>query len=305
MKYTLSIIFTLLTAHLFAQIIDENSVQVVAYWNLGEQQTYSVTTQKLKISGSDTTSNETVSYDVDIKVIDSTETSYLLEWRYYNYSTNSKQEFLKKLMEMSENMKIVIETDEFGVFVGVKDWEKVRDYIGKTIKKLKAEFKSVEGIDKVFEQIKDSYSSKGAIETFALKEVQQFLHFHGIVYELNVEVETPVTVPNAYKQNEVLNGIWSAALEEINEEDGSFILKSVQEIDPEELTDATFEYLKFIAKSTGVPSPDKEEIGLLQNVTTTVSSILDLGWPVFSMQQKIVSAKESISTETRTIEWKE
>ena len=119
-KYYLVIFFILKTLSIFAQINPADStVQVIGYWKKNEKQSYTITTDIIKLSESDTASRETIKYDVDILIIDSTAESYTIEWFYKNYSVNTDNKFIKKMTSMAQDMKVVIKTDEFGSFIEV------------------------------------------------------------------------------------------------------------------------------------------------------------------------------------------
>jgi hypothetical protein len=60
----------------FGQInMADSTAQVITYWEKGEKQNYSVTTENIKIKGSDTTSKEMTTYNVEITVLNTSEKS--------------------------------------------------------------------------------------------------------------------------------------------------------------------------------------------------------------------------------------
>ena len=116
-KLFMTFVLSIFSMPLFAQInMADSTAQVISYWNVGDKQSYDIVTQKLKIEEGDTTSNEIVTYEVNITVLDSTENSYTVEWFYHNYQTNSEVEFMRKCIELSNNLKVIIELDKYGTF---------------------------------------------------------------------------------------------------------------------------------------------------------------------------------------------
>ncbi|WP_223267239.1 hypothetical protein [Polaribacter sp. IC073] len=100
-----------------------STVQVVAYWSKLEKQSYNISYEKLKIKNNDTISREIMKYEVDIKVIDSTNNSYTSEWFYKNFTIDTDYELVKKLTAISKDISVTIKTDELDTFIEVVNWE--------------------------------------------------------------------------------------------------------------------------------------------------------------------------------------
>jgi hypothetical protein len=66
-----------------------------------------------------------------------------------------------------------------GAFLEVVNWKEVRDHIKKSTKILKNELKDVPDMHKMVTQIESMYLTKAAIESVAIKDIQQFYTYHG------------------------------------------------------------------------------------------------------------------------------
>lgn len=305
MKKIFTLILTAFTTAAAAQInMADSSAQVVSYFNLGEKQSYSVSLQKIKITGTDTVSDELMTYDVDITIVDSTANSYVIEWFYHNYKTNSSNEVIRKVTTLSENLKVLIETNELGVVKGVKNWEEISKKITKIISQIKTENKDKPELIKIIEQIEAKYTSKSGVENGSIQDVQQFHSFHGGKYVLGQVIEFPLNVPNMYYPEKPFDSKVKVSLDEIYPTEDNFIIRSTQEIDAEQLTKTTLDYLKSISDKMGTTEIKREDIGLLTNVTQTSSRIHGTGWLIYSIQTKIVEAVGAKSIEERIIEIK-
>lgn len=305
MNKLFTIILTVFATTAFGQInMQDSTAQVISYWSIGDKQSYSMSLQKIKLKGTDTTENVLMTYDVDVTVIDSTGNSYLVEWFYKNYKTNSTNEIVKKITAHSEDIKVVIETDEFGAIKGVKNWKEVSDYMKKSIQPIKDEYKNVPQLAQMFNQMEGMYTTKEGIEAAAIQDAQQFHTFHGGKYLLGEVLEIPLQVPNMYNQNNPLDSKVTLYLDELNPDDNNFIIRSSQEVDSDQLTDVTYNYLKSMSKSMKSPEPKKEDIGQLTNLTTTASRIHGTGWLIYSIQTKTVEAPGATNIEERIIEIK-
>jgi len=303
MNKLFTIILSILFTSAFGQInMVDSTAQVIAYWDIGEKQSYSISLQKIKLKETDTTSNEIITYDVDITVLDSTENSYTIEWFYHNYKSNSTNEIVKKITSLSEDLKVIIETDELGVVKGVKNWKEVRNYLKKSMSEIEDDFKDIPNMDKMFKQIERMYSSKEAIESAAIQDVQQFHTYHGGKYLLGEILEFTMQGPNIYNPQKPFDLNATMYLDELNPDDNNFIIRLSQEVDSEQLTNTTFEYLEQMAETMGTKAPKKEEIGQLTNITTTASRIHGTGWLIYSIQTKTVNTTGATNVEERIIE---
>ncbi len=305
MKYIfLSSIFLLKAFAGFAQInMADSTAQVISYWDKGDKQSYTITEEKIKIKGSDTTSKEMTKYDVEITVINADEKSYTVEWLYKNVSTNSKDFATQKLIGMSNNTKVIYKTDEMGVFEEILNWKELKDFILSATATLKKEYSHMDGMDKVIKQVESTYTTKDAIQAAVAKEIQQFHTFHGAKYTLGELLEGQIKVPNIYG-TEPFDSRFTVYLDEINEEDNNYIMRSTQEINKEQLTNATYEYLTKMAKSLKVEIPKKSELMELKNESLTSSRIHGTGWVIYSIQTITVAAEESTQINERIIEIK-
>ena len=223
-KLTIICLILTINLHLFAQLnMNDSTAQVIGYWDKNEKQSYSITSEKLKINGTDTLSREQTSYTVDITIVDSTADSYLIDWMYKDYKINTDNELMKKLSTLAQDMKVTIRTNEMGVFQEVVNWKEVRDYMLQATRLLKNEVKDIPNMDKVISQIEGMYSTKSAIEAGAVKEIQQFYSFHGAKYVYGEEYESDMKVANLYG-GEPFDTHVTVWLDELNPEDNNFIL---------------------------------------------------------------------------------
>ncbi|NRB52025.1 MAG: hypothetical protein HRU41_30410 [Saprospiraceae bacterium] len=194
----------------------DSSVQVISYWNLRDKYEYSVHLQKLKYTKEDTTANETMTYDVEVSVIDSTDNSYTVRWYYKNFKSDAQNPIVQKLAAVSEDIAVDIKLDELGAIAAVENWEEVRDYIVKSIDSMKNDLNLIPGLDKVLQQIAGMYSTKASIEASAIQDVQQFHNFHGGKYLLSEPATGIIKTPNLYNPEKLFDTEISVRLEEFS-----------------------------------------------------------------------------------------
>jgi hypothetical protein len=303
-KFTVLSLLSLFITPLFAQInMADSSVQVISYWDKGEKQNYAITLEKIKIKGEDTTSKELISYDVEVSVTGATKNSYTVQWDYKNFKTNDKNEFTQELSKINKNMQVIYKTDEMGGFIEVVNWKEIKAYNQKAVAVLKKKFGTAPEIEKMLKQIENTFSSKEAIEAASIKDIQQFHSFHGGKYKLHEEISDKIKVPNVLT-NIPFDADYSLYLDEINETDNNYILRSSQVVDSTQLMDATFQFLGNLAKSMNIKAPTKEDIKGLSNEIQLASRIHGSGWVVYSVQTTTVNSDNQSNIEERIIEVK-
>ncbi len=282
----------------------DSSAQCIAYWSKGEKMTYSVNTSKLKIKGTDTTSAEAGSYLVDITVLDSTAKSYTIAWKYRNYQLGTDNPIAKRLADMYRNMTVKVRTDEMGSIKEVVNWKELRDETNryyKTLMKEVKELNSLPGFKQMMDQMMKSYSSKEAIEGLAVADIQQFHSFHGAAYTLNEQLNGSIKIPN-FLGGEPFDADVTLVMDELNAEDGNYVLRMSEEVNQQQLQQATLAYMKSMAKSLGVEAPGPEAVGSLGRTVELAARIHNTGWPIYSIQTKTVEGEGQTQIEERIIE---
>jgi hypothetical protein len=303
-KKLLSTLFLATGLTTFGQInIADSTAQVITYWDKGEKQNYSVTTKKIKLKGTDTASKDITTYDVEITVLNQADKSYTIQWLYKDIKTNSTNQTIQKLMNITQDMKVIFKTDELGAFTEVVNWKEIRDYIQKATTSLSKEFAVILEMDKLLKQIAVTYSSKEAVESAAIKDIRQFHTFHGAKYKLGEVLKGQLKVPNLLG-TEPFDSDFTIYLSEINEADNNFIMRATQEVNKEQLTNATFDYLIKMANIMKIKSPKREDLKDLKNETLTASRIHGTGWIVYSVQTTTVTSDNLTNIEERIIELK-
>lgn len=312
MKITSKIILLIalfFTIGSFAQINAENStVQTITYWDLGEKQEYSITYEKLKIKENDTISKESLSYDVDVVVIDSTANSYTIEWNYKNHETSNPDLTFQKLMGATDGLKVRFKTDEMGMFQEILNLNEVQDYVKKTFDKLEKSLDSTpKETELFFNNMKNMFTSKEVIESLILRDIQAFHTFHGGQYTLGEVVESQIEIDNVFGGKPFLADI-TLTLEDIDLEEDNYVLKYYQHVDPEQLKTVVEDVSKQLSEN--VYEEDKkidfDMFGIegLENEVYVGSVIHNSGWVLYTVYTKSIAVKNYTTLETLTIEIK-
>lgn len=306
MKQFLTILFFILfNTTTFAQInLKDSTVQAIGYWDKNEKQSYTITTDKFKISEGDTISKSQLTYDVDITIVDSTANSYVIEWKYSNYRVTGGELIRQKIDAVFQDLTIRFKTDEMGSFEELLNWQEVRDHLKKTSTLLLQEFKNEPKLMEVMAEVGKVYNSKENIESIAINDIQQFYMFYGGKYIKGETTEANIQIPNIFG-GKPFDADVVLYLDEINEKDENYILRYEQTVDEKQLLAAVTEYVSKIAKTAGKTAPKDLGIKNLVNELQIGSRIHDYGWVIYSVSTKKVTAEGIENVEERVIEIKD
>lgn len=304
-KYLISIILFSFTTEAISQMnFQDSTVHVVAYWNLGESYEYEYSLQKLVLEDTDTLSNETISCDIQVTVIDSTVNSYVVRWLYKNFETDSQNIIEKKITSVADGLTLDIKLDEYGVIQGVQNWEEVRDYMHKSFDKLEDDVGSNPLIVMDFDQMKRSWETKSSIERVALRDAQQYYNFHGAELSLKDTLDGVVKTENTNFVSTPFDTYVGMVLVEMDSEYDEFVVKYYCEVDSKQLTETTFNYLDRVAASKNEKFLPREQFEELKNSTESMSLIHNSGWLIKSMSWVEESMKGRTKFQITTINMK-
>lgn len=305
MRILLSFILLLLNIPLSAQIsMADSSAQAITYWSKGDKEVYSISLEKIRLKGADTSSKDRISYEVELSVLNQGDKSYTVQWLYKNFSSDNNSPAVQKLISLSKDLKVLYKTDEMGVFKEVLNWKEIREYMHKASKQLSQDLSANPEAQELLKQSLAIYSSKEAIEAAAIQDIQQYHAFHGARYSLGEVLESRLKLPNLYS-TEPLDCEVMVYMDELNEQDNNFIVRSEEQVNKEQLIDATLAYLLKMPQTVKDTPLTREDLKDLKNETLTASRIHGTGWIVYSVQTRTISMDDITNIEERIIEIKD
>lgn len=302
-----SAIFFILFFYVFsskAQInYQDSSVIACTYWNLGDEYEYDVSFQKLSYFQSDTTLNETQTYTVNISVIDSTENSYTMRWKYKNITSNSSNSITQKISKIFEGVAIDIKIDECGIVQSVENWLEIKHKMEQSIDDITSDLILFPEMEQILRQFKDMYSSKSAIESVVIQDIRQFHQFYGAEYSLNDTFRTEVLSPNIYDDKKPFTTNLTIALEDLDEYVESYTLRLIQEMNSDQLSKTALNIINDNQNALGRENIDSD-VSNLKNSIETVSKIHVSGWIFESTLTKKITANGVTTLGIRIIDLK-
>lgn len=292
-RIALSLLFLITCVYSYGQInLEDSTVQIISYWDKGEVQNYKIINKKTKYNNDVIiTSDSTINY-VEVTVLDSTQNSYTVQWLYRDYKV-SNDEISQMLSNLPGNTKIIYKTNELGVFQEVVNWQEIRDEMNQSIevliKRMKEDNKmDNESVEKVIKQMTATFSTKEAIESIVITDIQQFHSFHGAIYPVGETLEYETQLPNIFG-NEPFSANLYVTLEEIYPDNNTYLISSETITSKEQLLAATIEYLVKTAELMGQQLDTAMFENMeLENEAVIYSEIHETGWIIYSILTKIV-----------------
>lgn len=276
-----------------SQILNDSTVQFVAYWRLHETQTYRLNQNSYKVKNGDTLNRETINYDAELTIIDSLASNYIIKWTYKNFDYKTENKFIEKLMKIAENMSVIYSTDEYGAFQEVKNFDEIKKYMDRGFDTLLVEFKSIPNIGPIVNQVRKTFSTKEAIEAAAINELHYFHAPFGSKCALNMIYKGEKKLPNIYG-GEPFDAKVQTDLVQIDTANSSSMIRIVTTVDSTQAKQATIAYLKQISKASNLPEPTIDKVPEISIQSRFASDVhLPSGWVLDAYDIKeVISGNE-------------
>lgn len=299
--YFLALSFVLMSHFLSAQIdMRDSTVQVVAYWGIGEKQHFSVYYQAFQTHEADTLVRMLIKYDVDVVIKDSSAHHYEFEWIARNLEVDSQYPHAKAFASVAENINFIIKTDEFGKFQELLNWEQVRAEGKAQIAQLMEEISEDQEVAANLKAELIKYQNQSSIEDYLIDDIKQFCKFHGYKFKLQEKILGEVDLPSQYGEG-TIQKTSEAFLEEIYLEDDNYVLRMHEALDSEQLTQANYQrYLLETADTLAYEAFPKIEYDTWTGSRIHGSS----AWVIYSVETRAFRSDDIVDVEERIIEIK-
>ena len=181
----------------FAQnVATDTSAPVVAYWRLGDKKNLTIKKTVEQTQDGKPTKSSNNTYEVSLRVIDSTKENYTVEWIYKDGGSEiGKNPSLKDFNSLLTNLKIVYKTDEVGSFEELVNYDEIRRFLNQAIDLIVKQSKDTVGMRAVVQQLNQVFSTREGIEQLVLRDITLYHAVYGVEYSVHPTV-TETTLPN-------------------------------------------------------------------------------------------------------------
>lgn len=301
-KKLITILGCVCTLNTYAQInMKDSTVNVVAYWEKGEQHAYKYTNQKMTIKDNDTSYNHYITYDIIVTILKANKNSYALKWEYKN-GVNTDYNFPIPLkQELNNNQTFYYQTNEMGVFKQVDHWKKIKKHNKKFIQKEFGHYKNLDAnAQNIYNNYKKVLLNQKQFELTQLQDIQIYHNPFGIKLKLG-EVET-VTYEetNILDKDKPLKMLYEVSLDEIDTANHYYMINTKHEIDPEDLKRFITEFaLKYADQEA---EENKKLVSNLNKKIEIQNIIHDTGWLLHAYNKTEINIGDTHTIEEKTIQ---
>lgn len=188
--------FILLSLGLYAQnTYSDSSVTCVAYWKKNDLRTFTIAKYEEKRLDQARSEVKLMSYDVTIRVLDSTKDGYKLEWKQGNVNIKGMDSVANTLAgRLLSGVKFIYATDDVGSFKELLNWQEVRDFYVNMLKMQFSKSRADSMSRSMIENMIAKLSTKESVEAIMIKEVQLLYNPYGVEFPkqaLSTETELP------------------------------------------------------------------------------------------------------------------
>ena len=320
MKRILTFLTTLFWAGLaFAQMMPDSTLQVCAYWEVGDKYHYQVEESKFKVHNQTDTSDVELSAEIlTLEIVEATDSTYRIRVSSDDFQHNDYGRIAihEEIVQQFGNMPYEVETDQFGTFkrliISEKDLENFYPALDLMVDKIAGE----RGLDDegktALKAMMRAMFTRDRLIAMYQEEITPLLWFHGLRMSLDAKVDYQNEVPSFFGDGSTITMNGQFWVDEELTDDYSVVLHNVLEADHGDMRKYITAFFGTTADALGADAETREaaqaavqdaEIELIDDAYEEIH--LDTGWPINYDYIRTVRVKAEGETQeqfqTRTV----
>ena len=305
----------------YAQMMPDSTIQVCAYWNVGDKYHFQIEESKYKIDNQTDTSDVELSAEIlTLEVIDATDSTYRVRVTSddFQHSDYNRMAIHEEIMQQFGSMPYEFETDEFGTFkrLIIKDEDLDNFYLALDVM-----------VDRIAEERGLADEGKPALKAMMkalltrerlvaayMEEITPLLWFHGLRLSQDAKVDYQTEVPSFFGDGSTITMNGQFWVDEELTDEYSAVLHNVTNADPNDMRKYMKSFMGTAADALGVGDDIEEaaddifkdaSIELIDDAYEEIH--LDTGWPINYDYMRTIRVKmqdqelEQVLTRTVTI----
>ena len=300
----------------YAQILKDSTVQVVAYWNLGESYKYEYQTNEYTVEGNDTIWGDSSHEIFAIEVVDSTESGYVLKYTTLENTKFTKDKeleaIMKPIMDKYQDFPMYFSTNAYGSFQDIARWDELQVVVDSMITDVQSNMDKYyfpDGKENIPEEnLKQFYQIMNHLfQSFKNKEMTLMgmdfliepLYYHGSKLEQGREYNGKQQHSSPWIPTEKIDVDVVLKIHKVDYESSWVTFHRTQQYEASQLMDSFFHYMQ-----QALPPDAREQLTPDQLPFVLVETFFDLdvhvntGWPGATYYEKVtqVGPKKRVKT---------
>ena len=318
-RFPIFLIAILWAGSAFAQMMPDSTVQVCAYWNVGDKYHYQIEESKYKIDNQTDTSDVELSAEIlTLEVIDATDSTYRVrvtsdDFQHSDYNRMAIQE---EILQQFGSMPYEFETDEFGTFkrLIIKDEDLDNFYraLDFMVDKIAEERGLADEGKPALKAMMQALLTRERLIAAYMEEITPLLWFHGLRLSQDAKVDYQTEVPSFFGDGSTIHMNGQFWVDEELTDEYSAVLHNVTKADPDDMRKYVKAFVGTAANALGAEDDVEEaadeifkdaSIELIDDAYEEVH--LDTGWPINYDYVRTIRVKmqgqEQEQVQTRTV----
>ena len=303
----------------FAQMMPDSTVQVCAYWNVGDKYHYQIEESKYKIDNQKDTSDVELSAEIlTLEVVDATDSTYRVrvtsdDFQHSDYNRMAIQE---EILQQFGSMPYEFETDEFGTFkrLIIKDEDLDNFYraLDFMVDKIAEERGLADEGKPALKAMMQALLTRERLIAAYMEEITPLLWFHGLRLSQDAKVDYQTEVPSFFGDGSTITMDGQFWVDEELTDEYSAVLHNVTKADPDDMRKYVKAFVGTAANALGAEDDVEEaadeifkdaSIELIDDAYEEIH--LDTGWPINYDYVRTIRVKmqgqEQEQVQTRTV----
>ena len=278
----------------FAQMMPDSTLQVCAYWEVGDKYHFQVEESKYKVANQKDTSDVELSAEIlTLEIVEATDSTYRIrvssdDFQHNDYGRIALHE---EIVQQFGNMPYEVETDQFGTFkrliIPEKDLENFYPGLDLMVDKI-AEERGVDDEGKTaLKAMMRAMFTRDRLIAMYQQEITPLLWFHGLRMSLDAQVDYKTQVPSFFGDGGMITMNGKFWVDEELTDDYSAVLHNVTEADHDDMRKYITAFFGTTADALGSDAETREaaqaafrdaDIELIDDAYEEIH--LDTGWPI-------------------------
>ena len=299
----------LCTLLFFAPAAAEDSVDLPLRWEVGQRLQYEIVKTNRKTRDGKGTFKATTRTDLEIEVLRADADGYLIAWTQGETRFDDPQPaadpMLQRMTNLVRGLRVLLEIDSGANVVGVRNWEELKETVGKILATVSDELK-ISGIDsatlsKITAQLASMYATREQIETMCTREARMFFLVLGGSFSASEPTEYQDRLPNPLG-GEPFPSRAAFVLKGVDRQSQRATIAWTQTLDPEHARRIMGKSLKDLAARVGGPVPQGDVLESM-TVEDTAEFVVDLssGWLDRLSHKRLVRTGAAMQEDVLTI----